>query len=80
MPLQRYYEYLDRTQSQKVLAEGVREAFSDLFAVNINANKMDSSEVKNKLRTLYAGSKTDNIIGRIAKTLNRPEFAGDLIN
>lgn len=68
VPQQRYYEYLDRNNSQKVLSEGIREAFADLFAVNVNAHTMKADEVKNKLRTLFAGSKTDLIIGRIAKT------------
>ena len=68
VPIPRYYEYLDRSQSQKVLAEGIREAFSDLFAINKEANKLPTDEVKNKLRTLYAGKKKDNIISRIAST------------
>jgi hypothetical protein len=68
VPQKRYYEYLDRSQSARVLAECIREGFSDLFAVNVNAHDMNADEIKNKLRTLYAGSKTDVILGRIAKT------------
>jgi len=68
VPTQRYYEFLDRSQSSKVLAEGIREAYSDLFAVNKEAHKLSAEDVKNKLRTLYAGSKKANLIGRIAST------------
>ena len=68
VPTQRYFEFLDRTQSAKVVAEGVREAYSDLFAVNKEAHKLSVEDVKNKLRTLYKGAKTDNVIGRIAST------------
>lgn len=68
VPKDRYYEFLDRSQSAKVVAEGVREAFSDLFAVNKEAHKLPNEEVKNKLRTLYKGSKKDGLIGRIAST------------
>lgn len=68
VPTQRYYEYLDRSQSQKVLAEGIRESYSDLFTVNKEANKLSTEEVKNKLRTLYSGAKKDNLIKRIATT------------
>lgn len=68
VPKSRYYEFLDRSQSAKVVAEGVREAFSDLFAVNKNAQELGADDVKNKLRTLYKGAKKDNLINRIAST------------
>lgn len=67
-PKQRYYDFLDRTQSKIILAEGIKEAFSDLFNVNKNAQEMSAEDVKNKLRTLYAGSKKDDIITKISKT------------
>ncbi len=68
VPTERYYRFLDKTESAKVLAEGIREAFSDLFAINKEANKLTPDEVKNKLRTLYAGTKKDSAITSIAKT------------
>lgn len=68
IPQKRYYEFLDKTQSRKILAEGIREAYSDLFAVNKDAYKLTTEEAKNKLRTLYAGAKKDALIGRIAST------------
>ena len=67
-PKDRYYQFLDRSQSATVVADGVREAFSDLFAVNKNAETLTNGEVRNKLRTLYKGSKKDNLINRIAST------------
>jgi hypothetical protein len=57
VPQQRYYEFLDRSQSKRVLAEGIREAYSDLFGVYTKANELTAEEIKNKLRTLYAGKK-----------------------
>ena len=68
VPQPRYYEFMDRSQSRKILANAIQEAFSDLFAVNKEANGLPPDDVKNKLRTLYAGKKTDNVIERIAKT------------
>ncbi|MEO0587256.1 MAG: DUF5343 domain-containing protein [Planctomycetota bacterium] len=68
VPKDRYFEFLDRSQSANVVAEGVREAYSDLFAVNKNAQDLTSEEVKNKLCTLYKGAKKDNLINRIAST------------
>jgi hypothetical protein len=68
LPQQRYYEFLDRSRSKQVLAEAIKDAYSDLFAVNKNANTLTPEEVTNKLRTLYAGKKSDGVIGRIAST------------
>lgn len=68
VPQDRYYQFLDRSQSERVVAEGVREAYSDLFAVNKNAESLSIEEVRNKLRTLYKGAKKDNVIQRIAST------------
>lgn len=67
-PQPRYFEFLDRSRSKQLLAIGIREAFGDLFAINIRANELTIDEVKNKLRTLYEGKKTTLVIGNIAKT------------
>ncbi len=67
VPTKRYYEFLDKDVAPGVLAEGIREMFSDLFAIKKDAQKMNQTEVYNKLRTLYAGKKkTDNLIKLIA--------------
>lgn len=68
IPKDRYYQFLDRSQSARIVADGIREAYSDLFAINKKAQDLSTEEVKNKLRTLYKGSKKDNVIGRIAST------------
>jgi Family of unknown function (DUF5343) len=70
VPQQRYYDFMDRTRARSVLADAIREGFGDLFAVNTKANELSAEEVKNKLRTLYAGKKTDGVIDRIAKTFS----------
>jgi hypothetical protein len=43
-PTQRYYEFLDETQSGRVLAEGIREAYADLFQINANAQDMSTPD------------------------------------
>ncbi len=68
VPQPRYFDFLDRSRSKQILAEGIREAFSDLFAINTKANEFTLPDVKNKLRTLYAGKKTALVLGNIAKT------------
>ena len=67
-PQQRYFDFLDRTRSTQILADGIREAYADLFSINTKANEFTAQEAKNKLRTLYSGKKTDLVIGNIAKT------------
>jgi len=67
-PTPRYFEFLDRTQARRAVAAGIKEAYSDLFAIQRDAQSLSSEDVKNKLRTLYKGAKKDNLIGRIAST------------
>jgi uncharacterized protein DUF5343 len=67
-PQSRYFEFLDRSRSKQAVAEGIRDSFTELFAINTRANELSVEEVKNKLRTLFAGKKTDLVIDRIAKT------------
>jgi hypothetical protein len=67
-PQRRYFEFMDRDQAKLVLADGIREGFADLFAINTRANEFTVDEARNKLRTLFAGKKTDLVIGNIAKT------------
>lgn len=67
-PTNRYYDFLDQTQSDKILAEGIREAYSDLFAVNVNAHKMTRDEVSNKFRTLSEGQLSKAVLNKMATT------------
>lgn len=68
VPVKRYFEFLDQTRSGAVLAEAIREAYSDLFAINTQAQELAFEEVKNKLRTLTQGQNSDNVLGLMAKT------------
>jgi len=71
VPTTRYYQYLDKTIDSKILADGIKEMYADLFAIKTDAHKMTADDVQNKLKTLYAGSKKDNVLKLISKT-----FAG----
>ena len=68
VPTKRYFDFLDQTQSARILAGAVREAYTDLFAVNVKANELSAEEIKNKLRTLTQGQNSDNVLGWMAKT------------
>ncbi|MBN4055759.1 DUF5343 domain-containing protein [bacterium AH-315-J23] len=67
-PEDRYFKFLDKSKSAQVLAEGITEAYSDLFAVNLQAHTLTSDEAYNKLRTLYRGAKKDSVIKMVART------------
>jgi len=67
-PTQRYFDFLDQTQSEAILAQAVREAYSDLFAVNIHANTLSKDEVKNKFRTLSQGQYSEAVLDKMAGT------------
>lgn len=68
VPKQRYFEFLDQTQSKRVLAQAITEAYEDLFRVNIKAHELTEEEVKNKLKTLTQGQKSDNVVRLMAST------------
>ncbi len=65
---QRYFDFLDQTRSRQILADAIREAYDDLFRVNKEAYKLSEEEIKNKLKTLTRGEKSDNVVGLMAKT------------
>lgn len=67
-PVQRYYDFLDQTQSRQILAVGIQEAYEDLFNINRDAQNLSQEEVKNKLKTLTQGKKGDRIIDNMART------------
>src|SRR5688500_4810691 len=48
VPKQRYFEFLDKSQAPKIVAEAIKESYSSLFNINKEANKLTAEEVKNK--------------------------------
>lgn len=67
-PTQRYYDYLDQTQSEIVMAQAIRDAYSDLFQINKQANKMSKSEVMNKFKTLSQDQYSEAVLDKMAMT------------
>jgi hypothetical protein len=68
VPTQRYFSFLDQSESKQVLAKAVKEAYADLFAINTKAYELTTSEVKNKLRTLTQGKNSEKVLGLMANT------------
>jgi hypothetical protein len=67
-PTKRYYEYLDQSQSKRVMADGLRDAYADLFQINKKANELSNVDVKNKLKTLTQGQSSSAVIDKMAST------------
>ncbi len=68
IPVDRYFQFLDQTQSAKVLAKGIEEGYSDLFQVNTKANELPSTEIRNKLKTLTQGKVGDSVLDKMSAT------------
>lgn len=67
-PTKRYYNFLDQSKAKLMVAEGIRDAYADLFMVNTSANRLSRDEVIGKFKTLTAGSKEHGTISQMAST------------
>lgn len=76
-PKDRYFRFLDQTQGAKVIAEAVRDAYQDLFKVNVKANEMTKSDVINKLKTLSQGQFGEAVLDKMAMTFTALVKLGD---
>jgi hypothetical protein len=76
-PTQRYFEYLDRTQSERLMADAIRDAYADLFKVNIKANEMSKQDVISKLKMLSQGKISESVLTKMAMTFTALVKHGD---
>jgi len=67
-PVDRYFRFLDQSQSGRVLAEAIEDAYGDLFQVNKKANELSATEIKNKLKTLTQGKVSDSVLDKMSMT------------
>src|SRR5690606_31212626 len=67
-PKERYFRFLDQTQSAAVLAEGIREAYADLFQINTKAQTLSKTDVINKFKTLSQGQISESVLDKMAMT------------
>ena len=68
VPTTRYHQFLDQSETGKVLALGIQEAYEDLFALRKDAHVLTNEEVKGKFKTLTQGQKSDNILSLMSNT------------
>jgi hypothetical protein len=67
-PTPRYYEFLDQSQSGRVLAEALEETYADLFQLRRDAQNMERAELRGKFKTLTQGQVSDNVVNAMAGT------------
>ena len=76
-PQKAYHEFLDGSQSKRVLADGIRLAYSDIFQVNVTAQDMTQADVKNKMKTLSEGNHSDAVLTKMAMTFKKLSAQAD---
>ena len=67
-PTDRYFRFLDQGQSEVVLAEGIQEAYADLFQVRRDAQNMSQTDVVNKIKTLTQGQNSESVYKKMGMT------------
>ncbi len=67
-PLQAYHQFLDKSEGKRVLADGIRKAYADLFQLNKNAQNMSKADVQAKMKTLSQGQHGDAVLSKMATT------------
>ena len=67
-PTERYFEFLDQTQAGRVLAEGIREAYDDLYQINTKAHALPADDLKGKIKTLTQGQVSEAVVDKMALT------------
>ncbi|MBN8628579.1 MAG: DUF5343 domain-containing protein, partial [Planctomycetes bacterium] len=60
-PTDRYFQFLDHSQSRRILADAIQTAYDDLFTLNRNAQTLSIDEVKGKFKSLTQGQKSENV-------------------
>jgi hypothetical protein len=66
IPLDRYKRFRDSGQSRAVMAEGMRDAYSDVFAVDQDAQNMSTQDLQGAFARL--SGKSDSVAEKMATT------------
>ena len=68
IPTEAYCSYRDEENSRYIMAQKVREAYSDIYMANEYAHKLDRKELVRKLKTITGTSENDTNISLVAGT------------
>jgi hypothetical protein len=65
-PTSRYHAYRDHSKSKQVMADAIREAYSDIFLIKENPGSSDRVAITGKFKSFHNAS--DNTASLMAKT------------
>lgn len=65
-PTQRYLHYRDNSESRRVMADALREAYSDIFLIKANPKQSDKEAIQGKFKSAHNAS--DLTSGLMTKT------------
>ena len=65
-PTPRYHAYRSRTDSRRIMAEAIREAYGDLFTINAQPTDQDRPAIQGKFKSAH--NATDRVAQEQAKT------------
>ena len=65
-PTQRYLHYRDNSESKRVMADALREAYSDIFLIKANPKQSDKEAIQGKFKSAHNAS--DLTSGLMTKT------------
>jgi Family of unknown function (DUF5343) len=65
-PTHRYLDYRDHSKSRRVLGDGIREAYSDIFLIKAKPTESDKDAIKGKFKSSHNTS--DNVAGLLSST------------
>ena len=68
IPTELYYKLFDQSETKRIIAECIRQSYSDLFALNVNSQNMSIEELKGKFKSLTGGQKSDSTIRQMVNT------------
>ncbi|MDH4439536.1 MAG: DUF5343 domain-containing protein [Rhizobium sp.] len=65
-PTSRYHAYRDHSQSKKVMADALREAYQDVFLIKENPTQADKEAISGKFKSYH--NVTENVASLMTKT------------
>ncbi len=76
VPTKRYLDYRDNSKARRVLADGIREAYEDLFLINSKPGASDRKAIEGKFKSFHNTS--DNLAQLMTKTFFKVLELADL--
>lgn len=69
-PSELYYKLFDQSVAKTVIAQRIRLAYNDLFALNTKSQEMSTEELKGKFKQLTGGQKSDSTLRQMVSTFS----------